>query len=402
MNETVLAQNDYKIKTYTNRTIKSTEGIINIFTACFGARVSSFIKYCLGRVAKAKSKHQRKQKLQQWINESDKESNSTWKHRFIRLINSTNDILTDEMMEAFYKDEIRKLQDAQTIEKTNIVVVCTERNELTRMKAFLAYYRSIGIKKFLICDNGSSDGTLEHLKEQSDVSLYYTKAQFNSRTKAAWNNRMMAESGDNCWYLVVDADEFAWVPELSTMGISEYVQKLKEEKIYAVKALMLEMYPNGTIGGGREQANKSFEENYCYFDRANKYYLYNKDTNAIEGAFVNRVFEDKHAMQCKTPLFYQTECRFHIGAHHIYPFYDDITAKYGMILKHYKFLPGDEERIRDAIKNKNYANGSRLYKKFVKLYDDETISAYDDEISVRWEDATVQEYLPFIKEVTRG
>ena len=63
-------------------------------------------------------------------------------------------------------------------------------------------------------------------------------------------------------------------------------------------------------------------------------------------------------------------------------------------------MPGDEKKIRDALVKKNYANGSRLYKKFVELYEGEGINAFYSG-SVKWDDEKVLDNLPFIKVVSK-
>lgn len=386
------------MKDITRKNIKSVQGGINLLSVCFGTRVTCTIKYICGRLFFIRSKHRRKKQLRDWISTSKVEANDAWKRRFICLINSTNDRIVDEMIEAFYKDNVCRLTTANICGGGQLTVVCTERNEKARIGAFLEHYRGIGIKHFLICDNDSTDGTLEYLKEQRDVTLFYTREQYNSQHKTAWNNRMMASCGDDMWYLVVDADEFAWAPELCEMDINQYVERLLAKQIFAVKAIMLELYPSGNLG---EESESDFRDEYRFYDRDNEFYCYEASMNTIYGAFYARVFNSFWAKQCKTPLFYLTEKQFHIGSHHIYPLVEDIESDYGMVLKHYKFLPGDENKFKEAIKQNNYANGSKMPKAFIKIYEQEHISAYDEKYSVEWNDATVQEYLPFIKSVSR-
>ena len=388
------------MRVITNRNLKSKEGILNILREYIGVMPMCHVKYILGQIIGIKSKKERKKKLYEWIAESNcKTKDDLWKKKFLKLINDSNDKIYDEIMQAFYLDDIKCLKEGENNKRNEVTIVCVEKNEKIRMQAFLEHYRKIGIKQFLICDNGSTDGTLEYLMEQNDVYVYSTEKMYTSQRKAAWCNRMMADLGDNRWYFQADADEFAWIPEFESMDINEYVKILEEKKVLSVKAIMLEMYPNDILGGDN-LLPENFVEDYCFYDADSEWYEFDPDKNYINGGFINRVFGEKHALQCKTPLFFQDENRFNIGSHHIYPYSEDITAEYGIILKHYKFLPGDEKKIRDALVKKNYANGSRLYKKFVELYEGEGLNAFYSG-SVKWDDEKVLDNLPFIKVVSK-
>ena len=46
------------------------------------------------------------------------------------------------------------------------------RNEKLRLPAFLRHYRSLGVDRFFIVDNDSTDGSTEYLLAQPDVHLF--------------------------------------------------------------------------------------------------------------------------------------------------------------------------------------------------------------------------------------
>jgi hypothetical protein len=43
------------------------------------------------------------------------------------------------------------------------------RDEIARLPDVFRHHRGLGIERFFVVDNGSSDGTLEFLQDQSDV-----------------------------------------------------------------------------------------------------------------------------------------------------------------------------------------------------------------------------------------
>jgi len=66
------------------------------------------------------------------------------------------------------------------IEKSDVLVFSTFRNEAARLPYFLKYYRDQGVKHFIMVDNGSDDGGGAYLEKQPDVSLWHTDASYLS------------------------------------------------------------------------------------------------------------------------------------------------------------------------------------------------------------------------------
>ena len=154
---------------------------------------------------------------------------------------------------------------------------------------------------------------------------------------------------------------------------------------------MVEMYPKGVISAA-EYDRKDFLDQYIYFDGDSEFYVYDPDTNSVYGGMLSRIFDQKELLRTKIPLYYHTSNRFLVGSHHIFPLKEDISFPFGTILKHYKFLPGDYGKVKEAIEKKNYANHSMMYKKYIKFYDDERgISAFS-KYSRKWTSYATDEF----------
>lgn len=76
------------------------------------------------------------------------------------------------------------------------------------------HYRKLGIKKFIMIDNASSDGTMKFLMKQRDAEVYRVNEKFQSSVKEGWINQIFALYGFHRWYLIVDADELITWPQL--------------------------------------------------------------------------------------------------------------------------------------------------------------------------------------------
>lgn len=385
------------IETY-DRKFSDINGILNMCTHLFGVQVMCKVKYLLGKIRGRKYKKDKLSELNQYIRKGlpdddlmSIDEKSEWTRSFRHLLDRSNDILHWNMIYEFYNAEMEMIKDFEKESDKEPILLCAERNEILRIKKFLEHYRMLGVERFLILDNDSSDGTREYLLKQPDVRLYLCKEQYNAQRKSAWQNRMVADYGLNHWYLYVDADEFIWYPEAATIRLPDYTKAIYEKGICAVKGIMIEMYPKGVIGSA-EYDKGDFMEQYRFFDGDSDDYTYDADTNTVYGGMLARLFGVENLLRTKVPLYYHTKDRFLVGSHHIFPLKDDITAPFAMLMKHYKFIPGDEEKVREAIRNQNYANHSMMYRRYVEFYDSENgISGYH-EGSCEWSEDSTDEF----------
>lgn len=376
-----------------------------MMTHLFGVDRMCGMKRVLSKAYGGKRKKEKLRALDEWSQNGIPDTGCpasvderAWHRAFTRLFQQSNDKHHLEMAEEFYHCDLKMIKDFAGKGFLNgPVLLCVERNEILRIRQFLEHYRKLGIERFLITDNRSTDGTREYLQEQPDVRLYDTAEQYTAAKKSAWQNRMMADYGMDHWCVYVDADEFLWYPEAADISLPDYAVALERRCVYAVKGIMLDMYPKGIIGAP-EYDGKDFVETYCYFDGDGDAYQYDPDMNTVSGGVLARLFSGTYFLRTKVPMYYHTEDRFLVGSHHIFPLNEDIKSPFSMLLRHYKFLPGDEEKVREAIRKQNYANHSLLYRKYASFYEGKSISAYNSD-SRKWRDGSCGEF-SIIKRLT--
>lgn len=374
--------------------------IIGYLNRILGIKVMFYLKTFVSIIINPK----RKIELLRFLGEcytQDMTSNydrKSWRHGFRKLLLSANEERYGDMIYHFYHDDIAQQKLADENDASKVTVVCAVKNDLLRIEKFLEHYKKLGIKKFLFVDNGSDDGTFEFLKNQPEVELYSTNASYDSRAKTAWINRIIAYHGLNQWYLVVDSDEFFYYPEMDELDLNQYVTKLMQKKIFSVKAIMIEPYPKSNLMSDDLKA-ESFLSDYCYFDGDSDSYFYDADLGIYGGGIHERIFGLDKYSRTKVPLVYYTDERFEVGSHDIYPLSETIGSQLGAVLMHYKFLPGEGGKIKKIIQEGNYANGSRIYKRYDDLLQDGKLCAYY-EGSRKWIGAASFKELPFVKRCT--
>lgn len=134
-----------------------------------------------------------------------------------------------------------------------VAVISVMRNERFMLDHFLAHYRNLGVGAFLIADNGSDDGTLEHLAQQPDVAVFTTDTPYNlSRYGVTWQETLMAQFRAGRWSLLADADELAFWTLPDVQGhvhghLPELLARPEFRDAEAVRLFMLDMYPKGPL-----------------------------------------------------------------------------------------------------------------------------------------------------------
>lgn len=158
----------------------------------------------------------------------------------------------------------------KNIRRKDILGFVTVRNEKIRLPYFLEYYRNLGVQHFLFVDNESTDGTTEYLREQPDVSVWWTRSGYkNARFGMDWLGWLLFRYGHDHWCLTLDPDEFLIYPHCDTRPLPALTDWLDESNRRAFPAMLLDMYPKGPLDEELYQEGKNPFEIARWFDPAN-------------------------------------------------------------------------------------------------------------------------------------
>lgn len=254
------------------------------------------------------------------------------------------------------------------ISKDDIIVLCPQKDDFTRIKVFVEYHRKIGVKKFVILDNDSTDGSFEWLKEQADVFLLQTKDEYTTIRREAWINRMFAYFGYNRWYIVLDSDELLTYDGCENITISDLIYHYSYHGIKRGLALLLDMYakPEFYIEG----KNDDYLWDCRLFDVDTYNIKYGSYVNIIEGGPRNRVMGTS-SFVFKYPVLYIDANDLQCSSHYLFPYKKNKQANCQIVIRHYKFLAGDLERYKQRQIKGNFSSGSYEYKKYVQVLEGE-------------------------------
>ena len=164
----------------------------------------------------------------------------------------------------------RVVNRTDQIRPDDLLTFSTMRNEAIRLPYFLDYYREMGINHFLMVDNNSTDGSLDYLASQPDVSVWSTSASYKrSRFGVDWLNWLQMKYAHGHWALVVDPDEFLVYPFCDTRPLRALTDWLDASSIKSFSAMLLDMYPKGRLDEQPYQAGQNPLEIASWFDSGN-------------------------------------------------------------------------------------------------------------------------------------
>ena len=148
-----------------------------------------------------------------------------------------------------------------------ILAFATCRDERLRLPAFLSHYRSLGVDRFFIVDNDSSDGTTEYLAEQLDVQLFGTANRYSeARSGAAWLDALLGEFGVGRWCVTVDIDELLVYPGSEHASLRTLTRYLDQHGYEALACILLDLYPSGPLKECRYETGDDLFAAAPYFD----------------------------------------------------------------------------------------------------------------------------------------
>jgi len=142
------------------------------------------------------------------------------------------------------------------------------RGETLRLPYVLEYHRSLGITRFFVVDNDSSDGSLEYLLQQPDCHVFSAPGSYAAaRCGIDWLNHLVARYGNRHWCLNIDADECLVYPDCERVSLPRLCDYLDQTGADGLFSVMLDMYSDKPILDTVYQPGERFLDACPYFDR---------------------------------------------------------------------------------------------------------------------------------------
>lgn len=145
------------------------------------------------------------------------------------------------------------------------IITAVARDEMLRLPDYLRHHRNIGIRHFLIVDNGSVDGTGEYLDAQPDVTRFYSTLHFKA-FEPIFRPWLADNFGVGRWVLSPDIDEHFIYPGCPDTPLDTLLNHWQGSGYEAVFAPMVDMYSDRPLSTISHDSNVRLAEIYSHFD----------------------------------------------------------------------------------------------------------------------------------------
>jgi hypothetical protein len=288
-----------------------------------------------------------------------------------------------------------------------VAVVAVMRNERFLLDRFLDHYRRLGVGAFLVADNGSDDGTLEHLVAQPDVTVFATDTPYNeSRYGVLWQEALLASFRVGRWSLVADADEFLFWSLPDAQGqVSGDLPALLRGPDFAgadlVRLSMLDLYPPGLLSDARFAGSPFLDASHI--DRAPLRFDYTGrgpwgNCDSVTSNLRHRLMEamgqsaarNLFVAQKFALMRYQPWMQFSAGLH--YAVGGHVAAR-ALAFAHFKYSAEFHAKARAEVARGQHFNNAEEYRKYLALLSEGRDTLYDPAVSVPLHDC------PFVQDL---
>ena len=265
-----------------------------------------------------------------------------------------------------------------------LVVVCLVRDGRPYVKSFVEHYRSLGVKHLFFLDNGSTDGTVEALKNYDNVTIVRSKLPYKGY-RLAFKRFLIDRFGrKDRWCLYADIDELFDYPYSDVVGLNSFLGYLSSNSYTAVAAQMLDMFPEEPLSG-REGLleDEPLKELLRFYDISNftrtsikerlslrNNTLESDDIEFFSGGIRGAIFGARPHLTKHPLVFSDGKLKpmegLSLDSDHWVT--NAKIADISCVLLHYKFLDGFfQKQAAQAVREGQYHNASARYKRYLEV-----------------------------------
>lgn len=275
-----------------------------------------------------------------------------------------------------------------------VIVVAVARNEKTLMPHFLAHYRALGVRHFVLVDNLSNDGTREYLRSQPDVVLYSADTEYrHSHYGVAWQRAVLGAHALGRWVVLADIDEMLIYEDCEHRHITEWLAELDAQGHDAALAKMVDMYPGGDLADADFSGSSSPFEIAPYYDAeplvrwqlgAGNYSNGPTFLSALRHRLIPDSAPNLYTSQKVAVFRYAPWVRLSQGLHYASNL---SVSPQSVVFAHFKYHAGFQRKVQEEIARKQHFNGAEEYRKYLSLLSESQGTLWKEGVSQRYQDS---------------
>jgi hypothetical protein len=243
-----------------------------------------------------------------------------------------------------------------------LLLVTRDRADL--LQPFLRHYRGLGVTRFIVLDDRSTDGTREILAGEDDVDLWCSTVGYaDARRGLLWAERLAGSYGLGRWYVRVDSDEFLVYDGMERHPLPALCRWLARRREKRLLAPMIDLYRPGRLSGTAPDPGRPPWAVATHFDASGYAIGVNERTTTVFGGPRARLFGVR-AQLAKFPLLFWDRVTFFPRTSHApFPYVRNFGPIGGALL-HFKLFADFPERVRAAVAEGQYWQGSAEYRAY--------------------------------------
>jgi len=246
------------------------------------------------------------------------------------------------------------------------------KNEMLKLPQFMDYYRKLGVNRFFMIDNGSTDGSKEYLNKQEDVEVVFETDE-SFYFERIWVHTLLERYGKGNWCILADIDEMFIYPDYENKTLPQLCQYLDANGWNALDCLLVDMYANASVKDSNFEPDQYPLLKFHYFDKNThelsdnkKIKENNSGMEVYRGGVHKRIFS-RHCQLNKVPLIkFDGKMKF-MSNGHCYLKDGKMADMRGAVL-HFKFSSDIIEKSNKYKEIEEYY--SMHYKKYHKVFED--------------------------------
>jgi len=265
-------------------------------------------------------------------------------------------------------------------QEDDLVVLCLLRDGMSHLKTFVEHHFSLGAKHLVFLDNGSTDGTIEALKEFDNVTVLRTRRPYRTY-QVSMKQYLVERFGQGRWTLYADVDELFDYPYSDAVSLKPLLGYLNENRYTAVVTHMLDVFPEDPLSESAEAPEGgSLKERHRFYDLADVIVRDYSEAEGLDNVVANggigiyqggvqkRLFGISPMLTKHSLVFLDGKLRpmdlsdhFAGGAR---------VADFTGILLHYKLSSGLFGMVRREVEERSYPNRFGKYDKYAKVLEE--------------------------------
>lgn len=320
-------------------------------------------------------------------------TNECWKYILFYRVSKDKD-LVPKRVRAFCSTQINLVHDQLVLDDEfySPVLVVVVKDDLERIKLFYKHYRHLGVRKFIVIDNNSTDGTREFAIGQPDTRVYLVTEAFQTQKKEAWIDKVLALTGYNRWYVVVDSDELLDYVGSEHLQIDDFIRQNTANGAIRLQGYLVDMYSKAPL----------FSEQCEYQDIPKVFSLFDVDSyqeprpNQIYAGPRNRLFGLDDLLLTKQSIFFFVSKMLYRDCHYMYVPKMKQCEDMTFVLRHYKFLASDKPIYGNRVKEQCYFNNSIEYRQIMEDLEKHPATSFATAKSAVYQSSESLRVLPFV------